>query len=152
MKLRVEIDPNANEEIVIKIKEFNDASRSLIDAAGRLLSSAGELEVTDGEKDVFIRISDCLFFDTCDGRVNAHTADGDYVCSQKLYELEKILPRSFVRASKASIVNTEKISSMMRSLTGVTDAGFFGTNKTVSVSRLYYHTVKDTIDETRLAK
>ena len=152
MKLKVEIDSGAEEEIVIRVRELDGRTSGMIDQISRMIFAPGELAVSDGERDVFVRISDCLYFDTCDGRVAVHTADGDYFSQLRLFELAEILPKVFVRASKASIVNTAKISSISRSLTGVAEVGFFGTRKTAPVSRMYYHSVKDIIEETRLAK
>ena len=61
----------------------------------------------------------------------------------KLYELEEILPRKFVRISKSSIVNSDKIYSIQKNLTASSLIEFKNTHKQIYVSRSYYKLLKN---------
>lgn len=150
MKLRIEIDPEGAEEIVIRAKTFDESVTRLQEAISRFTAEQGQLAIFDGDREVFLNLQDLLFFETYDGHLYAHTARECFVCRKKLYELEDRLPRTFARASKACLVNTARISGLSRSLTGVTEVSFYGTEKTITISRMYYHSVRDLIEATRL--
>ena len=66
-----------------------------------------------------------------------------------LFTLEQTLPRAFVRASKSCIVNAAAVFCIRRELTGVSEVGFRGTEKTAFLSRSYYKNLMDYLDELR---
>jgi DNA-binding LytR/AlgR family response regulator len=89
-----------------------------------------------------------LFFETQDEQVYAHTARDVYRIKRRLYELERELPRVFVRVSKSAIVNTARIYSVTRDFTGfssVSQAHFRDTQKTIYISRRYAATLRDAL-------
>ena len=93
--------------------------------------------------------SDILFFETVDGKVCALTSDRMYTAHNKLFELENLLPSSFVRISKSAIANVMKISSLSRELVGNGEIAFYKTEKKTFFSRAYYKILKDRIEEIR---
>lgn len=150
MKLRIEIDPQGEEEIVIRSRTLDDRVTHLQESIHRLTAEQGDLALFDGEREIFCPLRELLFFESYDGHLYAHTARACFVCRKRLYELEQSLPRTFVRASKACLVNTARISSLSRSLTGVTEVGFYSSEKKITLSRMYYHNVRNMITSTRL--
>lgn len=150
MKLRLEIDPDRPEEVVIYSHSVDERVRRLQEAFGRELATAGELALKNGDEELYIPHSEILFFETADNRVWAHTAADCYSSALRLTELEELLPRTFARASKGCIINTAAVRSLKRSPAGVAAAGFSGSAKVVYVSRMYYKNVRDIIEETRL--
>ena len=60
----------------------------------------------------------------------------------KLYELENILPNSFLRISKSTIVNIQKIYSLSHSVSSHLIT-FQNSHKQVYVSRMYYKVLKE---------
>ena len=74
--------------------------------------------------------------------VFAHTKKDMFSVCQKLYELENILPRSFMRISKSTIVNIQKIYSLSHSVSSHLIT-FQDTHKQVYVSRMYYKILKE---------
>ena len=70
-----------------------------------------------------------------------------YYSNYKLYELEQLLPRSFVRISKSCIINTAKVSAVNKNLAGASEVRFLKTHKKVFVSRMYYKIFKERLDE-----
>ena len=149
MKLRIEIDPDMPEEIIIRAHSENDEVRRLSSAVERTLGGS-EISVRKGDRERYISCDAILYFETGDNRVWAHTADDIYCVSMRLTELMNMLPRIFARASKSCLVNTTHICSIRRFPTGIAVAEFTGAGKTVYISRMYYKNVRDTIEETRL--
>lgn len=152
MKLRIEIDPDSQEEILLRAPAVTDEVRRLQTVIAEALSRKLELALQLGERECYIPCDEILFFETTERRVSAHTAEHMYFSPLKLCELEELLPRTFVRASKSCLVNTAHIAAINRSLTGASEILFKGTGKKIYASRMYYKIVHDTIEETRLRK
>ena len=152
MKLKIEIDPSLPEEIVIRAKTVSDAVRRVQTAVEQALSASGELAVRRGSGEFYVSFGDVLYFEVTGERTVVHTADSSYISPMRLCELAELLPRTFVRSSKSGMINTAKIMSITRSPTGVSEATFAGSDKTVFISRMYYKSVRETIEETRLSK
>ena len=79
----------------------------------------------------------------------AHTAERMYEAQYRLYELEEMLPRYFMRISKSTIVNLNQIYSVTRNLTASSVVEFFESSKKVYVSRNYYKMMIDRMGEKR---
>jgi DNA-binding LytR/AlgR family response regulator len=74
-----------------------------------------------------------------------------YSSQYKLFELENILPSSFVRISKSAISNVMQISSLTREIVGNGSVRFFKTEKMTYFSRAYYKILRDRIEEIRFS-
>ncbi|MBR5743397.1 MAG: LytTR family transcriptional regulator [Clostridia bacterium] len=148
----IEIDPDKEEEIRVRAKEMTPAIRTLGDRLGALLSGEPEIAVRDGDRERFLSPREILYAETADGRVYVHTANRVFSASIRLYELEELLPRYFVRAGKSVIANAMHISSLRRAPTGLGEAEFRGSDKKVFISRQYFKPVRDLIEEMRLKR
>ena len=149
MKIRIETDTDIEEEIVIKCRQLTPEiirlQQMLTEAAG----SSRQLVLFRGDTEYYIETADILFFETEGTSVMAHTAADVYETRFRLYELEELLPASFMRISKSSIVNTDRIYSINRNLTASSAVEFQGTHKQVYVSRGYYKALKEKLEEMR---
>lgn len=149
MKIRIETGMDIEEEIVIKcrqlIPEIIRLQPMLTEAAG----SSRQLALFRDDTEYYIETADILFFETEGTSVMAHTAADVYETRLRLYELEELLPASFMRISKSSIVNTDRIYSINRNLTASSAVEFQGTHKQVYVSRGYYKALKEKLEEMR---
>ena len=68
---------------------------------------------------VSIRIEDILYYATVDGNAFAYTAEQVYKLDGRLYQVEEAVKRSYIcRASKAMLVNMDKIESVRTALNG----------------------------------
>jgi len=152
LKLRIEIAPELPEEIVLRSPDMTDEIRKLQSVIADALSQKAELALRLGDNECYVPCDEILFFETVDRKVSAHTADHMYFSAMKLCELEELLPRTFVRASKSCLVNTARIASINHSLTGASEISFKRSNKKIYASRMYYKLVHDIIEETRLRK
>ncbi|MBQ9416621.1 MAG: LytTR family transcriptional regulator [Clostridia bacterium] len=150
MKISLELDEGKPSELILRVPRVDEEVLTLQRQLLQLLGKAPEIALSEGEREIFVPVSDLLFFETMDGNVYAHTATACYKCQRRLYELESLLPSTFVRASKAALVNIMEIRTMSRSLTGVGEITFRNSDKRMSVSRMYYQGVRDRVEEVRL--
>lgn len=144
MKIRIEIDPTLEEtEVVIRCESLDD---SVMKLQSDLLSKENEkkkIVFYKGETEFYLSLDEVLFFETSDSGVWAHTREDEYQVRHKLYELEEMLPRYFLRISKSAILNTRKVYSIVRNLTAASKIEFIDSHKVVYVSRSYYKSLKE---------
>lgn len=152
MKLKTEITNDGEEEIIIRCRAVNSDTERLQRAIANIISSSAEMMLTLGDTEYFVPYRKILFFETDGGRTTAHTADSMMYTDLKLFELEAVLPYSFMRVSKSCIINTAVICSIAKNLSGASEASFTGTTKKAYISRMYYKDLIRKINETRLSK
>ncbi len=155
MRVRIEeVAGGAEEEIVLRCSKTTPEIELLAREIGLLEKQAGDGNSRDkkhsaatagtptpeffkGEQQYFLSFSEILFFETEGEKVIAHTATDSYETRQRLYELESMLPASFVRVSRSTIANVTHIFSIQRGLTRVSHITFRGSYKEVYASRKY---------------
>lgn len=151
MKVKIEIvEGIEEEEVVIRCKNLNDSVISLQNYLSKQNDGKRCLTLTDGETDFFIPVRDICFFETEGREIRAHTADKIFVCGYKLYELEELLPGCFMRVSKSTIINLDRVYSVTRNLTASSVVEFSGTCKQAFVSRVYYKAMTERLRTRRL--
>lgn len=143
MKIRIDIDENNVDEIIIKCKKITS---EITDIQNLLKNSNKKIIFYKDNVEYYLELSNILFFETEDNFVNAHTRDNVFQTKYKLYELEKILPNSFMRVSKSTILNVQHIYSINHSITSSSVVEFTNTYKKVYVSRLYYKILKEKLE------
>ncbi|MDR1796070.1 MAG: LytTR family transcriptional regulator [Clostridiales Family XIII bacterium] len=148
MKIRIEIDEKADEaELTIRCREVDEKvariQRAAQAAAGE---GAGRLRLMKGGTEYYLQPADVLFFESANGRTFAHTETEVFETRLRLYELEELLPHSFLRVSKSAILGTGKIYSIDRNPVGPSLVRFRGTHKQISVSRQYFKLLQDKMD------
>ncbi|MBO5241382.1 MAG: LytTR family transcriptional regulator [Lachnospiraceae bacterium] len=150
MKIKIEIDENlTEEEIVIRGSSLTEEMAAVQKAVADVLLRKQTLTFYKNETEFYIPLDEILFFETETGGISAHTAGEVYAVKYKLYELEQVLPRNFIRVSKSTILNTAKVYSVERNLTASSVVAFAGTHKQVYVSRYYYKSLKISLEEKR---
>lgn len=144
LKVKIEIDPDVKDcEVTIKCAEVDSAVlgiQKLLSEAGTM---RGQISFFKEDAEYFFPVNNILFFETDGGEIWAHTAKDEFEVKYKLYELEELLPAYFMRISKSTILNTHKVYSITKNLTGASKIEFAGTHKTVFCSRNYYKALKD---------
>lgn len=151
MKIRIEICEGGEEEIILRAKSRDERIRKIEDYLVTFLKGAREITLYLGGTEYYIPLSEVLFFESSEGKVYAHTKDKTFTAQYKLFELEDMLPSSFVRISKSSIANVRAISSITRELVGNGAITFYGCPKKAYFSRTYYKILRDRINEIRLS-
>lgn len=150
MKIRIEIDETIeDDELVIRSKSFSPTIYRLQKILSEELEKKTQLVFSQGKTDYYIDVDKIIFFETFDGEVEAHTAKNIYSSDYKLYELEEILSRNFVRVSKSTIINMDHISSITKNLTSASIVEFDNSLKTTYISRHYYKALKDRMEEVK---
>ena len=97
MKVIIDIDENCIEnQVIIKCSKFDEKIAMLQRNISNSLSENIKLELYKDQKDYYIDIEDILFFQTEGDMVKAHTRDDIFDTGYRLYELEKILPWTYV--------------------------------------------------------
>ena len=148
MKLRIEItDESSEDEVIIRCSRVDDSVQKL--QAYILSMSAPKLTFYKGAQEYYLPLEEILFFETDSEQIYAHTTNDAFRVKYKLYELEDILPHFFIRAAKGTIVNATKIYAINRNLTSSSQVKFAGTHKQIYVSRHYYSSLKEKMNERR---
>jgi DNA-binding LytR/AlgR family response regulator len=146
MRARIEkIGPEDPEEVIIRCRTITPA----IEAIARQLNEGGRAGARLDERQriapaffkddrqYYLSFREILFFETDSERVFAHTASDAFETKSRLYELESLLPPSFVRVSKSSIVNIRHVLSIQKGLTRVSLVTFRKSHKVIYCSRQY---------------
>ena len=150
MKLRIEISDELSEsEVIIRCSHIDEDVQKLQSYIKNLTSP--KIVFYKDQQEFFLPLEEILFFETESERVFAHTKNDAFRVKYKLYELEELLPRVFARASKGTIVNTAKILVINRQLTSVSQVKFANTHKQIYISRHYFKTLKDIMNQRNIA-
>lgn len=148
MDIRVELSDK--DEIVIRCREHTVGTDALKAAIEELTQDHSAITLYSAGAAYIIPRHAILYFESSDGKVYAHTATSTYTAPHKLYELEELLPPTFVRVSKSAIVNLSHIFAVRRELVGNGEIAFVGCDKTVFFSRAYYKLLQYKLQEMRL--
>ena len=151
MKVKIEIDEGLEEqEVVIRCSRLDDSVVSLQNYLCSQSNGKKCLSLTGSGTEYFVPMEEIYFFETEGREIRAHTADRIFLCSYKLYELEELLPGSFMRISKSTIANLDYIYSVTRNLTASSEVTFRGSSKSVLVSRAYYKAMTERLKARKL--
>ena len=151
MKIRTEICSDGENEIIIRCRERDERIMDIERVLEGMTKGHRELVLYIGNAEHYVPISEILFFETVESKVCAHTKDTMYTSHYKLFELENLLPSSFVRISKSAIANVMSIGSLTRELVGNGEVRFYKTDKKTYFSRAYYKILRDRIEEIRFS-
>lgn len=148
MKIRIElIDGLIEDEVLIRCGCVDDRIQKLHRTILEQTSSDLKMTFFKQNQEFYFPLDDVLFFETEGEHLYAHTANDNYRIKYRLYELEKILSRHFVRASKSTIVNMTQVYSITRNLTASSLMQFKGSHKHVYVSRHYFKELRHRLNE-----
>ncbi|MBY0123576.1 LytTR family DNA-binding domain-containing protein [Bacillus sp. S/N-304-OC-R1] len=140
MKISVEeISKELGEEILIRCHEVDE---EIYEIVNKLKTEDLNILGYQNDKVHRIKLSDIYYFEAVDGKVFSYCKDSVFEVKQKLYELEKLLKeKNCFRASKSTILNIAKISSIYPSLSGRFEAVLDNGERAV-VSRQYVPVLK----------
>lgn len=149
MKIRIEIVEPEEEEIILRVSELNGTVKRIQQSITEITTGKSALTLYKNDTQYYIELNQILFFETDVGGVCAHTANDVFETRSKLYELEEILPASFMRVAKSTILNINHVYSIKRNLTASSEVEFKNTHKKVFVSRNYYKALIEKLEEKR---
>lgn len=139
MKIKIELDSDLTEnEIIIRCPALTEDIQRLQQIISDTVPVHPKMTFYKGDIQYFLNLEDILFFETEEKWINVHTAEDIFQTRQKLYELEELLPRYFLRISKSAILNTHKVYSIHKNIAASSVVEFLDSHKQVFVSRNYY--------------
>lgn len=148
MRIKIEIAEDLSEdEVIIRCRKMDDSVRRVYEAVQNSAFSSPRLTFYNENTEFYFPLENILFFETGGENVYAHTTGDMYRIKLRLYELEKVLPRDFVRISKSTIVNVPHILSVHRNLASSSLIQFHKSHKQVYASRLYYEHLRQRLHE-----
>ena len=124
MKFRLIIDKDNEEEVVVTAHE----NSSLIEEIQALVENQSGAEriaayTDEGIKMLTFSSMECIT--VLDGKTYAVAEDGQkYRLKQRLYELESLLPSSFIRINKSALANENRLDRFAVTYSGGVDAVF----------------------------
>ena len=124
MKFKMIIDKSKDEEIVATVhapSELTEKIRQLV-----MEHTGTDRIAAYWEDDIkMLAFSQIACITVCDGKPYAIDVQGtQYRLKQRLYELESILPSSFIRINKSAIANEQQIERFAATFSGAVDAVF----------------------------
>ncbi len=144
MKIHIEIVGDLSEdEVTIRCGRVDDTIQKIHQYILEQTSSPVKITFYKNNQEFYFPLENVLFIETEGERIYAHTHDDAYRIKYRLYELEELLPKNFIRTSKSAIVNTKQIYSVTRNLTASSLIKFAGSHKQVYVSRYYYNSLRE---------
>lgn len=150
MKILIQVDEELTEEcIIIKCQRLDGNVIKLQSLLAEHTNSDRNILLHKDEKSYYMPLEKILFFETENKQIWAHTVNEMYETDYKLYELEELLPGSFMRVSKSTIVNLNHIYSITKNITASSIVEFHGTHKQIYVSRNYYKALVARLDGKR---
>ena len=157
MKVKIEIEEGlAEEEVIIRCGRLSDSVVSLQnyisgqEGVGMGFHGKRCFSLKNAETEFYVPLEEICFFETEGRQMRAHTADRIFTCDYRLYELEELLPGSFMRISKSCITNLDLVYSVTRNLTASSVMEFTGSGKKAFVSRAYFKAVTERLKTRKL--
>ncbi|MBG9773845.1 LytTR family DNA-binding domain-containing protein [Brevibacillus laterosporus] len=140
MQIKLIIDENVKET---EIHIHTNAYTNEIEQVMRYFESSNT-EVIDGyvqQQIYMLKIIDIYFVYSEGSKVYFSTDEDEYESKRKLYELEDLLKKNFVRVNKSTLVNVSKISFMKMEKIGMMQL-VMDNGSTAHVSRMYLKALK----------
>jgi len=148
MKVHIEVDDSmSNDEVLIRCGRADEKIQRICRLILEHEGAEPNITFYKGNREYYFSLSNILFFETEGEHIYAHTEDDTYLIKFRLYELEDMLPRSFVRVAKSTIVNAAKVYSITRNITSASLIQFAGSHKQVYASRYYYNDLQQRLQE-----
>ena len=123
MKFKLIVDKDKDEEVVVTAHEpsaFTQRIESMV------LEYTGGHEITAYREDTLIRLRfdriECIT--VIEGKTYAIADGSQYRLKQRLYELETIVPSSFIRINKSTLANEAQLERFVATYSGGVNARF----------------------------
>ena len=153
MKINIDVDDSLQQDMItIHCRQITDEILKLQQLLSGTQMGAQKISAYIDDTEYYVDVKTILFMEADGNYISIHTGKSIYRLRQKLYELEEILPRDFLRVSKSTIVNTEQISSIKKNITGASEISFRNSLKQAYASRNYIKALLEIMDEKRLKR
>lgn len=141
MKIQLIIDEKIQEtEIQIRTNQYNEQIEQLMKQLQDIRTTTAIEGYLQQEIHV-LKIKDIYYIYAEGAKVFLQTLNHEFESKRKLYELESMLSKDFVRVSKSTLVNMDKIVSIQMGRIGSTEI-ILDDESSVHVSRKYLKELK----------
>ena len=139
MKVKFEKVPTPDKEgAVIRAMAMTEDIQSAMEL---LEAGSGSIAVTREGQTYVCRIRDIYYIESVDKKTFLYTKNECFETKYRLYELEEMLNRYFLRCSRAMIVNMRKIKAVKSELGGRMNATLLN-DEVIVISRSYVKELK----------
>ncbi len=115
MNYKIEINETQNEDIVILAK----SKTAVLGKIEELLSAEAETVIGYGKNEALrLKSTEIYCFFIKDGKVLAQTRHGQLCIKERLYQLEEIFSKSFIKINQSCLINSQEIKSFSSSIGG----------------------------------
>lgn len=145
MKFKLIIDSNKPEEVIITAHKESSLTKQIEEL---VLSNQSDKKIAAYTDDgiTLLPFSDIECITVLDGKTQAIDKNGNtFRIKQRLYELESILPSTFIKINKSSFGNETYFKKFTTSITGAVDVFFISGYKEY-VSRRCFSKIKKRYD------
>lgn len=144
MKLEININKDEiNERIIIHAKEVTEKLQQLIDEIEKTLYETKLYGKKDDE--IYpLELTKIIRFYSENKQIYAENDLGNFRIDKRLYELETILPKEFIRISQSEMINIHYIQKLRQELNGFIKISFLNGTETFS-SRRYVKIIKEAL-------
>jgi len=135
LEVRIVVDENIkNTQIVIRCTKIDD---KIVELKQKIESFNDYLTLQKDGSEYKINLHEIIFIESQGNNIYVHTKNDCYRYKSRMYELENILPKNFIRISQSAIVNADAVSSITKSITSSSLIEFKRTHKKIYASRRY---------------
>lgn len=121
MKFKLIIDKEKAEEVVATVHQRT----ALIDQLEMLLSGTDRIAAYTEDEMKILAFPDIECITVLEGKTYAiDTQNKKYLLKLRLYELESILPATFIRINKSTLANENRLDRFIATYSGAVDAVF----------------------------
>ncbi len=153
MRINIDVDASLEQDMItIHCKEITEEILELQQLLSSKTNGGRKISAFMNDTEYYLDLKTIIFMEADGNYISIHTMGEIYRTRQKLYELEEILPRDFIRVSKSTIVNTQLVASIKKNVTGASEISFKGTPKKAYASRNYIKALIEIMDEKRLKR
>jgi DNA-binding LytR/AlgR family response regulator len=146
MKFRLIIDAEMDEEVVASVHERSPLTDQIEQLVMQYAGTNRIAAYTEDEMRLLL-FSDIECITVLEGKTYAIDSHNKrYRLKQRLYELEKLLPSSFIRINKSALANENRLAQFRTTFSGAVDA-VFKCGYTEYVSRRCFAEIKRRFDK-----
>lgn len=123
MNFQLIIDKENEEVITARVKKVNELTEK-IETLVKEYVGENKIVVFSEDETVILEIKNIECVTVIDNKVWAITENGKYLIKNRLYEVEKLLPSSFIKINKSSVANISKIKKFISTYSGSVNVEF----------------------------
>ena len=123
MDFQLIIDKENEEVITARVKKVNELTEK-IETLVKEYVGENKIVAFSEDETVILEIKNIECVTVIDNKIWAITENGRFFIRNRLYEVEKILPSSFVKINKSSVANISKIKKFISTYSGSVNVEF----------------------------